>query len=223
MTGRAEPTIGFIRAHTRLLPVPHVPELRLHVADDATALWQKTEEELARIQLPPPYWAFAWAGGQALERDVLDHPDTVRDRHVLDIGAGSGLAAIAAARAGAARVEAADIDAFAHAAILLNAMANGVTVELSAGDQIGRYSGWDVVLAGDVCYDRSGGHGMARHARGARVLVGDPGQNYLPRAQLVRLAEYCVPTTRALEDQEIRRKSVFSLHPADVSALTKQQ
>lgn len=226
MTARAEPTAAFIRAHTRLLPVPHVPELRLHVADDATALWQKTEDELAQIQLPPPYWAFAWAGGQALARYVLDHPDSVRGAHVLDFGAGSGLAGIAAARAGARRVEAADIDAFAHAAIALNADENGVAIEICEGDQIGRDGGWTVVLAGDVCYERPMAEKVtlwlgALAARGARVLVGDPGRAYLPRARLHSLAEYRVPTTRALEDQEIRRTSVFSLLAESDAALTK--
>lgn len=226
MTDRAEPNAAFIRAHTRLLPVPHVPELSLWVADDATALWQKTEDELARIELPPPYWAFAWAGGQALARYVIDHAESVRGKHVLDFGAGSGLAGIAAAKAGAARVEAADIDAFANAMILINAAENGVTIEICAEDQIGRDGGWDVVLAGDVCYERP----MAEKVtdwlgqlalRGAQIFVGDPGRAYLPRANLVQLAEYRVPTTRALEDQEIRRTSVFSLQADESARFTK--
>ena len=226
MTDRAEPNAAFIRAHTRLLPVPHVPELSLHVADDATALWEKTEEELLQIQLPPPYWAFAWAGGQALARYVLDHAASVRGKHVLDFGAGSGLAGIAAAKIGAARVEAADIDAFAHAAILLNAQENNVVIHICADDQIGRDGGWDVVLAGDVCYERPMAEKVTRWLaklarRGALILVGDPGRAYLPRARLTQLAEYRVPTTRALEDQEIRKTSVFSLHAEDSARFTK--
>lgn len=226
MTDRAEPNAAFIRAHTRLLPVPHVPELSLHVADDATALWQLTEDELAQIELPPPYWAFAWAGGQALARYVFDNADIVRGKHVLDFGAGSGLAGIAAAKAGARRVEAADIDEFAHAAILLNATDNNVIIEICLDDQIGRDGGWDVVLAGDVCYERPMAEKVTEWLgglalRGAKVFVGDPGRAYLPRANLVQLAEYRVPTTRALEDQEIRRTSVFSLQADESARFTK--
>jgi predicted nicotinamide N-methyase len=146
--------VAFIRAETRLRPVPHAPELVLHVADEATALWQKTEEELGEIGLPPPFWAFAWAGGQALARYVLDHPEAVRARHVLDFASGSGLVAIAAMTAGAARVTACDIDPFAVAAMDLNAAANGVAIEAVQADLIGQDQGWDVVLAGDICYER---------------------------------------------------------------------
>lgn len=226
MIDRAEPNAAFIRAHTRLLPVPHVPELSLYVADDATALWQKTEDELLLINLPPPYWAFAWAGGQALARYVIDHAEIVRGKTVLDFGAGSGLAGIAAAKAGAARVDAADIDEFAHAAILINAEVNGVTITICAEDQIGRDGGWDVVLAGDVCYERPMAEKVTRWLgqlaqRGAQVFVGDPGRAYLPQANLTQLAEYRVPTTRALEDQEIRRTSVFSMHADESARFTK--
>ncbi len=205
---------AFIRANTRLLPVPHAPELSLHMADEATELWQKTEDELGAIGLPPPYWAFAWAGGQALARYVLDAPSLVAGLRVLDFGAGSGLAGIAAARAGA-HVLAADIDGFALTAIALNAEANGVAVAITALDQIGRDDGWDVVLAGDVCYERA----MAGHvadwlatlaARGARVLIGDPGRAYLPKDGLTKLAEYMVPTTTALEDHAVRRTAVWT-------------
>ena len=204
---------GFIRANTRLLPVPHAPEIRLHLADEATDLWQKTEEELGQIGLEPPYWAFAWAGGQALARFILDRPELVRGRSVLDFASGSGLTAIAAAKAGAARVFANDIDDFSVAAIALNAAANGVTLETLALDVIGRNE-WDVVLAGDVCYERE----MAAQvtgwltdlaARGVTVLLGDPGRSYLAKDKLEKLAEYAVPTTRALEDTEIRRTAVW--------------
>src|SRR5688572_4837896 len=146
--------VAFILAETRLRPVPHAPELVLHVADEATALWQKTEEELGEIGLPPPFWAFAWAGGQALARYVLDHPEAVRARHVLDFASGSGLVAIAAMTAGAARVTACDIDPFAVAAMDLNAAANGVAIEAVQADLIGQDHGWDAVLAGDICYER---------------------------------------------------------------------
>ncbi|WP_029030895.1 class I SAM-dependent methyltransferase [Salinarimonas rosea] len=211
---------AFIRAHTRLLPVPHAPELVVHVADEATALWEKTEEELGEIGLPPPFWAFAWAGGQALARYVLDHPETVAGRRVLDFAAGSGLVGIAAARAGAARVEAADIDPFACAAMPLNAAANGVTIHPRTTDLVGVDEGWDVVLAGDICYERDLAARVLAWlrtlaARGATVLVGDPGRAYLPKdgpaAGLERLATYEVPVTRALEDAESKRSTVWRL------------
>jgi predicted nicotinamide N-methyase len=207
---------AFILAQTRLLPVPHAPEISLHVAEEATALWQKTEEELAVIGLPPPFWAFAWAGGQALARHLIDHPQIVSGRRVLDFASGSGLVAIAAAKAGAARVEACDIDAFAAAAIGINAAANGVAVVSRCEDLVGGDEGWDVVCAGDVCYERA----MAERvvdwlaglsARGAAVLIGDPGRSYLPKARLEAVATYDVPVTRALEDTEIKRSSVWRL------------
>ena len=145
---------GFIVDNTRLLPTPHAPEVRLHLADEATELWQRTEDELGEMGLPPPFWAFAWAGGQALARYCLDHRQIVAGRRVLDFASGSGLVAIAAALAGAARVEACDIDPFARAAIALNAAVNGVGVSVLQGDIVGRDDGWDVVLAGDVSYER---------------------------------------------------------------------
>lgn len=205
---------AFILAHTQLVATPHAPEVRLHVATESTALWQKTEEELGEIGLPPPFWAFAWAGGQALARWLIDHPDAVRGKRVLDFASGSGLAGIAAALAGAARVEAVDIDAFALAAIGLNAAANGVAIVPTCEDLVGQDRGWDVVLAGDVCYERD----MARTVtdwlealarRGALVLVGDPGRSYLPRERLVAVATYQVKTTRDLEDAEVKRTTVW--------------
>jgi predicted nicotinamide N-methyase len=205
---------GFIRGHTRLLPVPHAPEIALHVADEATALWQKTEEELGRIGLPPPFWAFAWAGGQALARYVLDNPETVRGRNVLDFASGSGLVGIAAAKAGAAHVTACDIDPFAIAAIGINARANGVLLEPLRLDIVGRDDGWDTVLAGDICYERDLAARVidwlfALSARGAAVLIGDPGRSYLPAERLEALATYRVPVTRALEDAEIKTSRVW--------------
>ena len=210
---------AFIRAETRLRPVPHAPEIRLHVADEATPLWQRTEEELGTIGLPPPFWAFAWAGGQALARYVLDRPDLVRGRRVLDVASGSGLVAIAAALAGAAPVEAADIDAFATAAIALNAEANGVAVTPRLEDLVGRDDGWDAVLAGDIFYERDVAHRIrpwleALQARGALVLIGDPGRSYLPQADLEEVARYRVPVTRDLEDAEIKLARVWRLKEA---------
>jgi predicted nicotinamide N-methyase len=204
----------FIRAHTRLLAAPLVPEILLMLADEATELWQKTEDELGAIGLPPPFWAFAWAGGQGLARYILDHSDLVAGRRVLDFASGSGLVAIAAAKAGAAGVEASEIDAFAIAAIALNAGHNQTRLEIRAGDLIGQDAGWDVVLAGDVSYQQDMAEavtawlaGLAR--RGALVLIGDPWRSYLAKDLLEPIAEYSVLVTRALEDSEINRTGVF--------------
>jgi predicted nicotinamide N-methyase len=205
---------AFIRAETRILPVPHAREIRLHLADEATELWQKTEDELGEIGLPPPFWAFAWAGGQALARYVLDYPALVAGRRVLDVATGSGLVAIAAAIAGASSVEATDIDAFATAAVTLNAEENHVAVTPRLGDVVGTDEGWDAVLAGDIFYDRDIAARMtewllALQRRGATVLVGDPGRSYLPKDRLEELACYRVPVTRALEDAEIKVSRVW--------------
>jgi predicted nicotinamide N-methyase len=207
---------GFILAQTRLLPVPHAPEIALHVAEEATELWQKTEDELATIGLPPPFWAFAWAGGQALARYLLDTPAVVAGKRVLDFASGSGLVAIAAAKAGAAEVAGCDIDAFAGEAIGLNAQANDVAVTIRLEDLVGRDEGWDLICAGDVCYERDMAERViawlsALEARGATVLIGDPGRSYLPRERLEVLATYAVPVTRSLEDAEIKQSSVWRL------------
>ena len=205
---------AFILAETRLRPVPHAPEISLHVADEATELWQKTEDELGRIGLPPPFWAFAWAGGQALARYILDHPETVRGRRVLDFASGSGLVAIAAMKAGAAEVTACDIDPFAIAAIGINAGANGVAVSPLQADIVGEDQGWETVLAGDICYERDLATRVADwlfalSRRGATVLIGDPGRSYLPKERLDNLAVYEVPVTRTLEDADIKKSSVW--------------
>jgi predicted nicotinamide N-methyase len=216
---------AFIRANTRLTSVPHVPEIVLHVADEAVPIWQKTEEELHALGLPPPYWAFAWAGGQALARYVLDHRDEVAGQRVLDLAAGSGLVAIAAALAGAAPVIAADIDAFTESAVSLNAAANGVYVEiitqdLLKEDRLDRPAPdtprYDVILVGDLFYERdTAARALAfldrNAAAGSRVLIGDPGRTYLPKDRLTRLAEYSVPVTRDLEDHDIKRTAVWEL------------
>jgi predicted nicotinamide N-methyase len=205
---------AFIRANTRVLPVPHAPEIRLHLADEATQLWQKTEEEFGQLGLPPPFWAFAWAGGQALARYVLDHPETVAGRRVLDFASGSGLVAIAAAMAGARSVAASDLDPFAIAAVGLNAALNGAAVEARLAEFIGQDEGWDAVLAGDIFYERDTAakatewlFGLA--GRGAAVLIGDPGRSYLEKDRLEPLATYEVPVTRALEDAEVKKTSVW--------------
>jgi predicted nicotinamide N-methyase len=207
----------FIVSNTRLLPVPFVPEVRLHLAHEAVPLWQKTEEELGEMGLPPPFWAFAWAGGQALARYVLDHADAVGARRVLDLASGSGLVGIAAMKAGAASVLAADIDPFAVEAVSLNAKANGVVLEKTADDLLaGPPPAVDVILVGDLFYEK----GLAERLlawleqarrQGCAVLIGDPGRSYLPRERLVECASYQVPVTRDLEDAEIKRTSVWRL------------
>jgi len=204
----------FIRSNTDVLSPPHVPEVKLRLATEAHDLWLKTEEELEAIGLPPPFWAFAWAGGQGLARHVLDHPALVAGKTVLDFASGSGLVGIAARMAGASKVLAADIDPWSETAIRLNAGLNGVTLDHTSDDLIGRDGGWDVVLAGDVFYDR-GFAGLlipwfsALAARGASVLVGDPGRAYCPRERMEALATYTVPVTRALEDSEIKKTTVW--------------
>jgi predicted nicotinamide N-methyase len=213
----------FIRANTRLRPVPHVPEIVLHLADEAVPLWQKTEEDLGEIGLPPPFWAFAWAGGQALARYVLDHAELVACRRVLDLASGSGLVAIVAAKAGAAPVIAADVDAFAASAIALNAEANGVHIEVLVEDLLDHPAPsaprYDVILAGDLFYEQTTAQRalafLERHAAlGCRVLIGDPGRAYLPKDRLVRRCEYRISVTRDLEDQEIKRTTVWELREA---------
>ena len=208
---------AFIRAHTRVLPVPHAPEISLHLADEATELWQKTEDELGAIGLPPPFWAFAWAGGQALARYLLDHPAEVAGKRVVDFATGSGLVAIAAMQAGAADVLAADIDPFCAAAVALNAAANGVAVDFTDADLLGAPApAADLILAADICYEKPMAEAVMAwlinaHAAGTRVLIGDPGRAYFPKSGLVKLAEYRVPTSRELEDAEVKRTAVWTL------------
>jgi len=213
----------FILQNTERLAPPLVPEIRLRLASEALPLWEKTEEELQAIGLPPPYWAFAWAGGQALARHVLDNPALVSGKRVLDFASGSGLVAIAAMLSGAREGVAAEIDDIACAAIALNAAENGVAVAAAREDLMGRDPlneavGWDVVLVGDAFYEKPLADRLlpwlqALAARGADVLVGDPGRTYMPKSGFLRLATYEVPVTRALEDSEIKRTSVWRLAP----------
>jgi predicted nicotinamide N-methyase len=205
----------FIRANTRLEAPPLVPEVKLHLASEVVPLWEATETELAEQGLPPPFWAFAWAGGQALARYLLDHPEVVRGRRVLDFAAGSGLQGIAAKLAGAATVEAAEIDGFACAACRLNAEANGVEIAVREADIVGMANpGWDVVLAGDICYERPAAERITAWLRGlvtqdCLVLMGDPGRTYLPRQGLERIIAYGVKTSRELEDSDLRNAVVW--------------
>jgi predicted nicotinamide N-methyase len=208
----------FILDNTRPQHPPHTPELTLRLADEVTPLWRMTEEALAEIGLPPPFWAFAWAGGQALARYVLDHPELVAGKGVVDFASGSGIVAIAAARAGAARVLAADIDPFCNAAVALNAEANGVALEFTDADLLeATPPAWaHVILAGDICYEKPLAERVmawlaAARAAGADVLIGDPGRSYFPREGLAKLAEYQVATTRELEDLEVKKTAVWTL------------
>jgi predicted nicotinamide N-methyase len=202
---------GFILQNTELLAPPLVPEIRLHLATELMPLWRKSEEELEAMGVPPPYWAFAWAGGQALARYILDNRDVVRDKSVLDLGSGSGVVGIAAARAGAKSVLAADVDRYAQVAIALNARANGVTIATTTDDLIGKDGDWDVILVGDLCYERPIAERLLAwlHTQRGTALIGDPGRSYFPKTGVERLALYRVQTTRELEDREIRETGVY--------------
>jgi predicted nicotinamide N-methyase len=219
--GVSAPRIAeFIRANTRLQPVVHAPEIMLHVADATVPLWRNTEPELAAMGLPSPFWAFAWAGGQALARHVLDHREMVARRRVLDLGSGSGLVAIAAAKAGAVPVVASDIDAHAEQAIALNMAANRVYIEVLCDDLLDHRAPieprYDVILVGDLFYERDTAERAlafleAHAATGTQVLIGDPGRSYLPKQRLRKCCEYSIAAARDLEDGEIRRTAVWAL------------
>jgi len=206
---------AFIRANTALHEPPLVPEVKLHLASEIVPIWQMTEEELEKSGLPPPFWAFAWAGGQALSRYILDHPEIVRGKRVLDFGSGSGMIGIAAMKANAASVLAADIDIFAAASIRLNAEVNGVSLNVTTDDIVGSPNlGWDVILIGDMCYERPLAERIEKWVHslvdgGATALIGDPGRTYLPKSGLEKLISYAVKTTRELEDTDVRNTSVW--------------
>lgn len=207
----------FIAANTRLQAVPHAPEISLWLADEITPLWRLTEEELGAMGLPPPFWAFAWAGGQALARWLLDNPDQIAGERVIDLATGSGLVAVAAMKAGAASVLAADIDPFCAAAVAANARSNGVEIAFTDANLLDAPPPpVDLICAGDVFYEKPMAEAVLKwlkqaQANGTRVIVGDPGRTYFPKSGLTLLAEYTVPTTRELEDQEVKRSRVWSL------------
>ncbi|WP_245644214.1 class I SAM-dependent methyltransferase [Magnetospirillum moscoviense] len=207
---------AFIREVTGVASPPACPEIKLHLATEITPLWQATEDALDGMNVPPPYWAFCWAGGQALTRYVLDHPELVRGKRVLDFAAGCGVSAVAAAINGAAQVEAAEIDALAGAAIMNNARLNGVEVAVVLDDLVGQANRWDVVVAGDVCYERP----MTEHiwpwlrklaAEGAMVLMADPGRAYLPKMGLLEVDRRNVQTSLELEDKTSREVVVYRI------------
>ncbi|HLY88773.1 MAG TPA: 50S ribosomal protein L11 methyltransferase [Acetobacteraceae bacterium] len=208
---------AFILGQTRAATAPLVPEITLQLATEITPIWQATETWCHGNNAEPPFWAFAWPGGQALARYILDHPATVAGRRILDFAAGCGIAAIAAMRAGAASAEAAEIDPLARAALSLNAAANGIALTLPTSDVVGGRSRWDLILCGDVCYEAP----MTSHilpwlralATEAEVWIADPGRAYLPRDGLTPFATYAVPTSLELEDRTEREVTLYGLAP----------
>lgn len=208
---------AFITAQTEILAPPLVPEVRLHLAHESVPLWQKTEEELGEMGLAPPFWAFAWAGGQALARYILDQPEIVKGKAVIDLASGSGLVGIAAMKAGAKSVLAADIDAFSASAIALNAALNTVMMSVTTDDLLSLpLPEADVLLIGDLFYEKALAARVFTFAESAKaagmtVLIGDPGRSYLPKDRLEKCAEYSVPVSRDLEDAEIKRSAVWQL------------
>lgn len=207
---------AFIRANTRIAAVPGLP-IRMHLADELTPIWEATEKDLAKANVEPPFWAFPWAGGQALARHVLENPDTVRGKCVLDLACGSGLVAIAAALAGAASVAANDIDPMCEAAVALNADLNGVAITYRAGNLLhGDPPECDVVLAADVFYEQTPARLFRAileraHAKGASVFAGDPGRTYFPRDVFRQVAEYRVETTTEIENHPVQTARVWTL------------
>jgi len=212
---------ALVLRHTSLRPVPGLEEVRLHLANDALALWRAVQVETRDPDAALPYWAFAWAGGLAIGRYLRDHPEAVAGRRVLDMAAGSGLCAIASLRAGAAVAAGVDVDAFAAAAIELNARANGRRVAVVHRDLLDEEPPEvDVILAGDCWYDPRFAARILPWLRRARdrgidVLLGDPGRRYLPTDELVELAAYDVRTTTELEDLDLKEGRVYALRPAE--------
>ncbi len=207
----------FIRANTRPLAVPSLPDIALYQADEVTPLWLMTQDDMDQTRLAPPFWAFAWSGGQALATYILAHPETVAGKRVLDLACGSGLVGIAAAKAGAATVVCNDIDPYAQAAVELNAELNGVRIDFLSGDLlVGPVPDVDVILAGDICYEKSMTDAMLTFLGGAigknvTVLVGDPHRTYFPGTGFRKLADYSVRTIADIEDVAIKPAAVWEL------------
>jgi predicted nicotinamide N-methyase len=209
---------AFIERETRLIAPPLVPEIKLYLADQITPLWEATEKGLDEKGIAPPYWAFAWVGGQAMARYVLDHGAMFAGKRVLDLAAGSGLAAIAAAMRGA-HATAADIDSLACSAATLNAEMNGVAIATTDADLLAPSAldgEWDAILAGDVCYEKPMAERMMKvlqghAAKGRTVWLADPGRSYLPKTGLEEIASYVVPCTRELEDAEQKTVRLYRI------------
>ncbi len=212
-------SLAFVRDQTRLQPAPFVPEISLHLASEVTPLWMATETWSGQKNSAPPFWAFAWPGGMALARYILDHPDVVRGLSVLDFAAGSGIGAIAAAKAGASRVAAADIDPLAQTAAQMNAARNGIAIDCWRGvDLEVPCRSFDLIIAGDVCYEQVMSSRILKWLAlsaeaGAQVLLADPGRAYAPKeealAALSVRADYEVPVLRELEDKETRHVTIW--------------
>ncbi len=214
---------AFIRANTRPLPVPSLPDILLYQADEVTPLWLMTEKDLHRAELAPPFWAFAWSGGQALATYLYDHPDVVAGKRVLDLACGSGLVGIAAAKAGAARVLCNDIDPYAEAAVALNADLNGVHIDFLSADLLAEPSlstpeglDVDIILAGDICYEKAMTDAMLTFlgratGKNVTVLVGDPHRTYFPVTGFRKLADYSVRTIADIEDVADKPAAVWEL------------
>jgi predicted nicotinamide N-methyase len=217
MTRRLSEAQAFVREHTRVQPVGLVPEFKLYLADTLVPLWEATEWRAAAAQ-PPPFWAYAWPGSQALARCLLDTPGLVDHKRVLDFGSGGGLAAIAAAHLNATSVVALDVDPLASVAQQMNAELNGAQLESRCIDACDSQPDVDVVLAGDVCYEREPAErtlGWLRELaqRGVLVLLADPGRHYAPRDGLELLATYDVPTLLELESVAHKRTRLWRLLP----------
>jgi predicted nicotinamide N-methyase len=213
-TSSLEARTAFVRAHTAVVRVPFVPEISLYTASDVTPLWRATQAWLGTFGLEVPFWSVPWAGGQALARFVLDHPEEVCGKRVVDFGAGSGLVGIACAHAGAGSVRAVDVDPLAEAACLMNARENRVHLDVSIGDIVGSVVDADVLLAGDVWYERAPAARiavwLAEVARsGVRVITGDPDRAYVP-PNLVELARHDVPTCADLEASKMRLTRILT-------------
>jgi len=208
---------SFILDNTRLMAPPLVPEIKLHLAEESLPLWEKTEEQLGRMNVPPPFWAFAWAGGQALARYILDNPELAKGRRVIDLGAGSGICGLAAKRAGASDVLAADVDPFSEFAIALNCAANRSRIRSTTENLLNQSpAAADLLLVGDLFYEKELSEQLINWAsvvlgNGATVLIGDPKRSFFPVDRFEKVAEYSVPVTRALEDSEIKRTAVWKL------------
>ncbi len=215
--------VEFIRTQTLPLQPSILPELTLHLATEITPLWQMTEDQMQAGHLPPPFWAFAWPGGQGVARYILDHPDVVRGKRVLDFAAGGGVIALAAMKAGAAEVTAIDIDPFALHAMQLNAVLNHVSITPMHGIDMTKVpKNIDLILTGDVCYQQAMTVQIMRWlwlcvGAGIRVIMGDPGRAYVPESGLIELAAYTVPTTREVESADSRTVKVWDVGLPDAN------